>query len=123
MKKTLIAAALAALTVSANAGSTADFKRGIDTVLCKGTAKICGKARTPDYPNPKTSRPARDHAGDRWGMPPPPKFGGAPVTTIRNTASPHWRGWLGKGRRIPAWSRPIVLPSNAPEAHPETKTK
>jgi hypothetical protein len=28
----------------------------------------------------------------RWGMPPPPKFGGAPVTNIRNMASPHWRG-------------------------------
>jgi putative SOS response-associated peptidase YedK len=23
----------------------------------------------------------------RWGMPPPPKFGGAPVTNIRNTWS------------------------------------
>ena len=30
----------------------------------------------------------------RWGMPPPRKFGGPPVTNIRNTASPHWRGWL-----------------------------
>ena len=30
----------------------------------------------------------------RWGMPPPPKFGGPPVTNIRNTSSPHWRGWL-----------------------------
>ncbi len=30
----------------------------------------------------------------RWGMPPPPKFGGPPVTNIRNTASPHWRDWL-----------------------------
>jgi hypothetical protein len=23
----------------------------------------------------------------RWGMPPPPKFGGAPITNIRNTKS------------------------------------
>jgi putative SOS response-associated peptidase YedK len=30
----------------------------------------------------------------RWGMPPPPKFGGSPVTNIRNMFSPHWRGWL-----------------------------
>jgi putative SOS response-associated peptidase YedK len=29
----------------------------------------------------------------RWGMPAPPKFGG-PVTNIRNTSSPHRRGWL-----------------------------
>ena len=25
----------------------------------------------------------------RWGMPGPPVFGGAPVTNIRNTNSPH----------------------------------
>ena len=30
----------------------------------------------------------------RWGMPGPPQFGGAPITNIRNTASPHWRRWL-----------------------------
>lgn len=30
----------------------------------------------------------------RWGMPGPPQFGGAPVTNIRNTKSPHWRRWL-----------------------------
>jgi putative SOS response-associated peptidase YedK len=30
----------------------------------------------------------------RWGMPGPPQFGGAPITNIRNTASPHWRAWL-----------------------------
>ncbi|OSI22511.1 hypothetical protein BST65_24710 [Bradyrhizobium canariense] len=29
-----------------------------------------------------------------WGMPPPPRTGGPPVTNIRNTLSPHWRGWL-----------------------------
>jgi hypothetical protein len=28
------------------------------------------------------------------GMPPPPKFGGQPVTNVRDTSSPHWRGWL-----------------------------
>ena len=27
----------------------------------------------------------------RWGMP-PPRTGGPPVTNIRNTSSPHWRG-------------------------------
>jgi putative SOS response-associated peptidase YedK len=30
----------------------------------------------------------------RRGMPPPPRMGGAPVTNIRNKASPHWRMWL-----------------------------
>ena len=35
----------------------------------------------------------------RWGMPCPPQFGGAPVTNIRNTSSPHWRRWLGPANR------------------------
>jgi len=50
----------------------------------------------------------------RWGMPGPAaplpaaplpaapgqtQFGGAPVTNIRNTASPHWRRWLGVEHR------------------------
>ena len=30
----------------------------------------------------------------RWGMPGPPQFGGAAITNIRNTTSPHWRAWL-----------------------------
>lgn len=30
----------------------------------------------------------------RWGMPSPPKFGGPPITNVRNTSSPHWRQWL-----------------------------
>jgi putative SOS response-associated peptidase YedK len=36
----------------------------------------------------------RELAMARWGMPGPPAYGGAPVTNIRNTNSPHWRGWL-----------------------------
>ena len=42
----------------------------------------------------------------RWGMPGPPQFGGAPVTNIRNTGSPHWRAWLGPANRclVPATS-------------------
>jgi putative SOS response-associated peptidase YedK len=40
----------------------------------------------------------------RCGIPGPPKFGGQPVTNIRNVSSPHWRGWLGKRNRclVPA---------------------
>jgi putative SOS response-associated peptidase YedK len=57
----------------------------------------------------------------RWGMPPPPRTGGAPVTNIRNTSSPHWRGWLKPGNRC-------LVPFNsfseyAPEANPETGKK
>jgi putative SOS response-associated peptidase YedK len=36
----------------------------------------------------------RELAMARWGMPGPPAFGGASVTNIRNTKSPHWRAWL-----------------------------
>src|SRR5712671_6885126 len=35
----------------------------------------------------------------RWGMPGPPQFGGAPITNIRNTKSPHWRAWLKSENR------------------------
>jgi putative SOS response-associated peptidase YedK len=35
----------------------------------------------------------------RWGMPGPPQYGGAPITNIRNTTSPHWRGWLNPENR------------------------
>lgn len=35
----------------------------------------------------------------RWGMPRPEQHGGAPVTNIRNTRSPHWRRWLGPAYR------------------------
>jgi putative SOS response-associated peptidase YedK len=35
----------------------------------------------------------------RWGMPPPPQFGAAPVTNIRKCDSPHWRSWLGRENR------------------------
>jgi putative SOS response-associated peptidase YedK len=36
----------------------------------------------------------RELAIARWGMPGPSQFGGAPITNVRNTASPHWRAWL-----------------------------
>jgi putative SOS response-associated peptidase YedK len=53
----------------------------------------------------------------RWGMPPPPRTGGPPVTNIRNTSSPHWRGWLKPESRG-------LVPFNsfaeyAPEPNPE----
>jgi putative SOS response-associated peptidase YedK len=57
----------------------------------------------------------------RWGMPPPPKSGGPPVTNIRNTNSPHWRDWLKPENRC-------LVPANsfaeyAPEPNRETKKK
>jgi putative SOS response-associated peptidase YedK len=49
----------------------------------------------PDYPAPviRNTDTGSEIAMMRWGMPPPPRTGGPPVTNIRNTTSPHWRVW------------------------------
>src|ERR1700712_2515183 len=49
------------------------------------------------------------------------KFGGPPVTNIRNTSSPHWRGWLKPENRclVPVSS----FSEYAPEPNPVTKKK
>ena len=77
----------------------------------------------PDYPAPvvRNSGTERELVLMRWGMPPPPRTGGPPVTNIRNTSSPHWRGWLKPENRC-------LVPANsfaeyAPEPNPETKKK
>jgi len=46
----------------------------------------------PDYPAPvvRNADGEREMTMMRWGMPPPPRTGGPPVTNIRNTSSPHW---------------------------------
>ena len=55
----------------------------------------------PDMPAPivRVADGMRELALARWGMPGPPQFGGAPITNIRNTSSPHWRRWLGPANR------------------------
>jgi SOS response associated peptidase (SRAP) len=35
----------------------------------------------------------------RWGFPPPPNLGTAPVANVRNLKSPYWRGWLNAESR------------------------
>jgi putative SOS response-associated peptidase YedK len=74
-----------------------------------------------DYPAPvfRNADADRELALMRWGMPPPPKFGGAPFTNIRNTSSPHWRGCLKPENRC-------LVPANsfseyAPEPNPVQK--
>jgi putative SOS response-associated peptidase YedK len=59
----------------------------------------------PDYPAPviRNTDVDRELTMMRWGMPPPPKFAGPPVINIRNTSSPHWRGWLKP--RTAVWCR------------------
>jgi putative SOS response-associated peptidase YedK len=69
----------------------------------------------------------RNHDGHRelikmrWGMPPPPKFGGPPITNIRNMSSPHLRGWLRPENRclVPASS----FSEYAPDPNPATGKK
>jgi putative SOS response-associated peptidase YedK len=77
----------------------------------------------PDYPAPvvRNAGTQRELTMMRWGMPPPPKFGGPPVTNFRNTSSPHWRGWLKPENRC-------LVPANsfseyAPETNPATGKK
>jgi putative SOS response-associated peptidase YedK len=50
----------------------------------------------PDYEAPavRAQNGQRETIKMRWGMPPPLRTGGPPVTNIRNTSSPHWRSWL-----------------------------
>lgn len=77
----------------------------------------------PDFEAPviRTQGDGRELIKMRWGMPPPPQFGGAPITNIRIVGSPHWRGWLKPENRC-------LVPFNsfaeyAPEPNPETKKK
>jgi putative SOS response-associated peptidase YedK len=77
----------------------------------------------PDYPAPvvRNAEGGRELITMRWGMPPPPRAGGYPVTNIRNTSSPHWRGWLKPESRC-------LVPANsfaeyAPEPNPATGKK
>jgi putative SOS response-associated peptidase YedK len=55
----------------------------------------------PDWEAPfvRTKDGERELVMARWGTPGPFQSGGAPVTNIRNTHSPHWRGWLAPKSR------------------------
>jgi putative SOS response-associated peptidase YedK len=50
--------------------------------------------RFPDYPALVIRNAGNAEEMMLMRMPPPPRTGGPPVTNIRNTSSPHWRGWL-----------------------------
>src|SRR2546423_14108961 len=77
----------------------------------------------PDYPAPvvRNAGTERELVMMRWGMPPPPRAGGFPVTNIRNTNSPHWRG-------LPKPEKPGLPPLHSlsedpPGAKPLTQKK
>ena len=76
----------------------------------------------PDYPAPvvRNTGAGRELTMMRWGCR-RHRAGGPPVTNIRNTSSPHWRGWLSRraGALVPANS----FAEYAPEPNPETKKK
>jgi putative SOS response-associated peptidase YedK len=77
----------------------------------------------PDYPAPviRNAGDERELIMMRWGMPSPPRSGGPPVTNIRNTSLPHWRGWLKpENRCLVAFNS---FAEYAPEPNPETKKK
>jgi putative SOS response-associated peptidase YedK len=77
----------------------------------------------PDYEAPvvHNAEDGRELIKMRWGMPPPPQYGGAPITNIRNTSSPHGRVWLKPENRclVPGSS----FSEYAPEPNPVTKKK
>jgi putative SOS response-associated peptidase YedK len=77
----------------------------------------------PDYPAPviRNSGGEREITMMRWGMPPPPRTGGPPVTNIRTTSSPH-------RRMVAEAGEPLFVPVNsfaeyAPEPNPVTKNE
>jgi putative SOS response-associated peptidase YedK len=73
----------------------------------------------PDYPAPviRNTDAGTEMVTMRWGMPPPPRMPGL-ATNIRNTSSPHWRGWL-KNRYLV----PDSFAEYAPAPNPQTKRK
>ena len=78
----------------------------------------------PDYPAPvvRNAGTERELVLMRWGMPPPPRTGGPPVTNIRNTSSPHWRGWLNPESRClaPLIASPSMRQSRTPRPRKRT---
>jgi putative SOS response-associated peptidase YedK len=77
----------------------------------------------PDYPAPvvRNTCAEREMVTMRWGMPPPPRAGGPPVTNIRNTSSRI--GGAGSSLRAANWSPANSFAEYAPEPNPETKKK
>ena len=77
----------------------------------------------PDYPAPVVRNAGDEHEtdDDALGNAAAAEDRRAAVTNIRNTSSPHWRGWLKPENRC-------LVPVNsfaeyAPEPNPETKKK
>jgi putative SOS response-associated peptidase YedK len=109
--------------------------------LTKGQAAILAMARAmtdrvgnmpplpgiyPDYRAPvvRNAEEGRELCLARWGMPSPAfalkgRNSDPGVTNVRNTASPHWRRWLGEASRcvVPftSFAEPATLPDGRKE--------
>ncbi len=74
------------------------------------------------FPDQMAPVVGRDASGNRvldllrWGLPGPKATGEAPVTNVRNTASPHWRRWLGVSHRC-------LVPANSFCEYEDTKPR
>jgi putative SOS response-associated peptidase YedK len=78
----------------------------------------------PDYPAPvvRNAGAERELVMMRWGMPPPPRAGGYPVTNIRNTTSPHWRAWLKPESRCLVPANSFAKYALSPTPRPAKRT-
>jgi putative SOS response-associated peptidase YedK len=76
----------------------------------------------PDYMAPVVRNApdgVRELAMVRWGLPGPAAFGGAPITNIRNTKSPHWRRWLKpENRCVVPWTSFCEYAATKPKKTP-----
>lgn len=72
----------------------------------------------PDYAAPvvRNTPNGRELTMMRWGFPPPPNIGSAPITNVRNVRSPYWRGWLK-----PEWR--VVVPATSFSEYEDTKPR
>ena len=78
----------------------------------------------PDYPAPviRNTDAGTEMVTMRWGMPPPPRTGGPPVTNIRNTFVAAL-AWLLKPETRCLVPPPIALPNTRPSRTPRRKRR
>ena len=80
----------------------------------------------PDYQAPilRQGVDGRELVYARWGMPSPAfalkgRNSDPGVTNVRNTASPHWRRWLGEDSRCVVPFTSFAEPATLPDGHKE----
>jgi hypothetical protein len=78
----------------------------------------------PGYPAPviRNTDTGTEMTLMRWGMPPPPRTGGPPVTNIRNTSSPHL-AYVAQARKFVVWSRSTASLGMRPTRTPRPRKR